>query len=216
RDRTRALPMRPEPPATAIREASMALILPGARGKARGRGAAGYEEVRPGVPGTRHGGKTPVREKRMRRRDAPSTVTAMPEPLIRTARPDDEAELARLDRDTWSPLHAVTPRPRPPYPPFFREDAGPGDHFVAEHDGRIVGYVRLGYASSLPSNAHVRQIRGLAVAEEARGKGIGRALLRAAVADARERGFRRITLRVLGHNAPARALYESEGFVVEG
>jgi len=140
----------------------------------------------------------------------------MPEPLIRTARPDDEAELARLDRDTWSPLHAVTPRPRPPYPPFFREDAGPGDHFVAEHDGRIVGYVRLGYASSLPSNAHVRQIRGLAVAEEARGKGIGRALLRAAVADARERGFRRITLRVLGHNAPARALYESEGFVVEG
>lgn len=25
-----------------------------------------------------------------------------------------------------------------------------------------------------------------------------------------------MTLRVLGHNAPARALYESEGFVVEG
>jgi len=45
---------------------------------------------------------------------------------------------------------------------------------------------------------------------------VGRALVRAAVAEARERGARRITLRVLGHNTPARALYASEGFVVEG
>ncbi|NUR65391.1 MAG: GNAT family N-acetyltransferase, partial [Streptomyces sp.] len=30
------------------------------------------------------------------------------------------------------------------------------------------------------------------------------------------RGARRLTLRVLGHNTPARRLYESEGFVVEG
>ncbi|MCT7355693.1 GNAT family N-acetyltransferase [Streptomyces sp. 15-116A] len=140
----------------------------------------------------------------------------MSEPLIRTARPDDEAELARLDHETWSPLHAVTPRPQSPYEPFFREHAGPGDHLVAEYDGRLVGYVRLGFPTPLASNAHVRQIRGLAVAEEVRGKGVGRALVRAAVADARERGFRRITLRVLGHNTPARALYESEGFVVEG
>ncbi|MEV8591805.1 GNAT family N-acetyltransferase [Streptomyces sp. NPDC052012] len=140
----------------------------------------------------------------------------MSEPLIRTARPDDEAELARLDRDSWSPLHAVTPRPRPPYEPFFGEHARPGDHLVAEYHGRVVGYVRLGFPTPLASNAHVRQIRGLAVAEEARGQGVGRALVRAAVADARERGFRRITLRVLGHNTPARALYESEGFVVEG
>ena len=42
------------------------------------------------------------------------------------------------------------------------------------------------------------------------------ALVRAAVQEARDRGARRITLRVLGHNTPARALYESEGFVVEG
>jgi ribosomal protein S18 acetylase RimI-like enzyme len=54
------------------------------------------------------------------------------------------------------------------------------------------------------------------VAEEARGLGAGRALLRAAVEEARRQGARRITLRVLGHNTPARRLYESEGFVVEG
>ncbi|CAM5731394.1 GNAT family N-acetyltransferase OS=Streptomyces tendae OX=1932 GN=GUR47_11530 PE=4 SV=1 [Streptomyces tendae] len=68
----------------------------------------------------------------------------------------------------------------------------------------------------MPTNAHVLQIRGLAVAEEARGKGAGRALVRAAVAEARRRGARRISLRVLGPNTVARALYASEGFTVEG
>ncbi|RFU86868.1 N-acetyltransferase, partial [Streptomyces triticagri] len=48
------------------------------------------------------------------------------------------------------------------------------------------------------------------------GRGIGRALVRAACAAARDRGARRLTLRVLGHNVPARALYAAEGFVVEG
>ncbi|MFF1275997.1 GNAT family N-acetyltransferase [Streptomyces marokkonensis] len=140
----------------------------------------------------------------------------MPEPYIRIARPGDEGELARLDRETWSHLHAVTPPPQPPYDSFFSERSGPGDHRVAEYEGRLVGYVRLGFPTELASNAHVRQIRGLAVAEEARGLGAGRALVRAAVAEARERGARRITLRVLGHNTAARTLYESEGFVVEG
>ncbi|GGM25588.1 N-acetyltransferase [Streptomyces fumigatiscleroticus] len=139
----------------------------------------------------------------------------MPSPYIRTATPDDEEALLRLDRVTWSHQHAVTPPPGPGEP-FFRERSGPDDHLVAEVDGRVVGYVRLGFPTELASNAHVRQIRGLAVADEARGRGVGRALVRAAVEEARRRGARRITLRVLGHNTAARKLYESEGFVVEG
>lgn len=141
----------------------------------------------------------------------------MPEsPHIRTARPGDEEELARLDRATWSTLHAVTPRPQPPYNPFFDERHLPEDYLVAVLDGRVVGYIRLAFPTPLASNAHVRQIQGLAVADEARGQGVGRWLVRAAVEEARRRGARRLTLRVLGHNAPARKLYESEGFVVEG
>lgn len=143
-------------------------------------------------------------------------VTRMSEPSIRAARSADEGELALLDRETWSVLHAVTPPPQPPYDSFFSERSGPRDHLVAEHAGRVVGYVRLGFPTELPSNAHVQQIRGLAVAEAARRSGVGRALVRAAVREARERGARRITLRVLGHNLAARALYASEGFVVEG
>ena len=140
----------------------------------------------------------------------------MSEPNIRIALPDDDEELGALDRATWSTLHAVMPLPQPPYGSFFDARHAPGDHLVAELDRRIVGYIRLGAPTELACNAHVRQIQGLAVADEARGKGVGRALIRAVVDEARRRGARRLTLRVLGHNAPARRLYEAEGFVVEG
>ncbi|BBC37096.1 Acetyltransferase [Streptomyces graminofaciens] len=140
----------------------------------------------------------------------------MPVPYIRHATTDDEDTLARLDRVTWSTLHSVQERPQQPYEPFFNDRYGPRDHLVAELAGTVVGYIRLGFPTPLACNAHVRQIQGLAVADEARGAGVARALLRAVQDEARRRGARRLTLRVLGHNTPARKLYESEGFVVEG
>lgn len=111
----------------------------------------------------------------------------MSEPYIRRALPADEEELGRLDRATWSPLHAVMPEPQPPYGPFFDERNSPEDHLVAVLDGRVVGYVRLAFPTPLAANAHVRQIQGLAVAEEARGRGVGRALIRAVTEEARRR-----------------------------
>ncbi|MFE6662315.1 GNAT family N-acetyltransferase [Streptomyces sp. NPDC057697] len=140
---------------------------------------------------------------------------------VRPATLHDEAALGGLDRATWSTLHAVMPRPQPPYAPFFDERHRPEDLLVAEaRDGagelRLAGYTRTVPPTPLACNSHVRQIQGLAVADWARGRGIARALLRAAVTAARGEGANRMTLRVLGHNAPARALYESEGFVVEG
>ncbi|MET9509105.1 GNAT family N-acetyltransferase [Streptomyces flavidovirens] len=143
----------------------------------------------------------------------PEPTTA---PVIRPATAADEKELAELDRETWSPVHSVQPRPQPPYGPFFDEAHRPEDILVAELDGAIVGYIRIVPPTPLTSNAHVRQIQGLAVADRARGRGIGRALLRASFDAARGQGAVRMTLRVLGHNVPARALYEAEGFVVEG
>ncbi|MFD0342497.1 GNAT family N-acetyltransferase [Streptomyces sp. NPDC127117] len=140
---------------------------------------------------------------------------------VRPAVLADGAALGELDRATWSTLHAVMPRPQPPYEPFFDERHRPEDLLVAEaeEDGgepRLAGYVRLVPPTPLACNAHVRQIQGLAVAGWARGRGVARTLLRAAFAAARGDGANRMTLRVLGHNAPARALYEAEGFVVEG
>ncbi|KUN86981.1 GNAT family N-acetyltransferase [Streptomyces griseoruber] len=138
-----------------------------------------------------------------------------PAPRIRPARPADAPVLARIDHATWSHLHAVGPKPASDAP-FFDDRHHPEDHLVAEVGDRVLGYIRLVPPTSLAATAHVRQIQGLAVADEARGKGVGRALVRAAVEETRRVGARRITLRVLGHNTPARKLYESEGFEVEG
>ncbi|MGW9305111.1 N-acetyltransferase family protein [Streptomyces cyaneofuscatus] len=150
-----------------------------------------------------------------------SATTTLHSVSVRPALPADEEALGELDRSTWSTLHAVVPRPRPPYDPFFDERHRPEGFLVAEAetdaDGkRIAGYIRLVPPTPLACNAHVRQIQGLAVAAWARGAGVGRTLLRAACAEARRQGANRITLRVLGHNTPARALYASEGFAVEG
>ncbi|WP_225831019.1 GNAT family N-acetyltransferase [Streptomyces sp. NK08204] len=138
------------------------------------------------------------------------------QPSIRLAVSDDDEELSALDRAAWSTLHAVAPEPQPSYDPFFDERHPPGEFLVAELDGRIAGYIRLARPTPLASNAHVLAIQGFAVAEKARGRGLGRALIRAAADEARRRGARRLTLRVLGHNTPARRLYEAEGFAVEG
>lgn len=152
------------------------------------------------------------------------TVASMPEPLIRpvqpvTVRPAvpvDGAALGDLDRRVWSRLHSVQPEPPAPGAPFFDAAHPPEDLLVAEIQARIAGYIRLVPPTRLPSNNHVRQIQGLAVDTWARGRGVARALLDAACDEARRQGAVRITLRVLGHNTPARRLYESAGFAVEG
>jgi ribosomal protein S18 acetylase RimI-like enzyme len=134
---------------------------------------------------------------------------------IRPARIADDAALAALDLTTWAP--DVSPGPRPaPGAPFFGERTRPEDVLVAEDGDAVAGYVQLGRATPLASNDHVVAITGLAIGPAHRRRGIAGLLLDAAVATARARGARRLTLRVLAPNAPARALYERAGFVVEG
>ncbi|MBC3981328.1 GNAT family N-acetyltransferase [Streptomyces sp. AC536] len=139
--------------------------------------------------------------------------------VVRPARWADGEALAAIDRRVWSPVHSPAPEPAPstdPARPFLDEQGPPAQYLVVEVDGRVAGYIRLGPPTPLASNAHVRQILGLAVDDGARGRGAARALLRAACAQARAEGATRITLRVLGHNDAARKLYASEGFAVEG
>jgi RimJ/RimL family protein N-acetyltransferase len=111
----------------------------------------------------------------------------------------------------------VSPAPDPGRQgPFFKDGDRPEDVLVAELEGRPVGYIQLHPPTKLASNAHVLQVRGLAVDPAEQRQGIGRLLIEAAVAEARRRGVRRLTLRVLGPNAAARAAYEAGGFQVEG
>jgi RimJ/RimL family protein N-acetyltransferase len=57
---------------------------------------------------------------------------------------------------------------------------------------------------------------GMAVARDWRGRGVGSALLAAAVDWAREQGLHKLSLSVFPHNEAAIALYRKFGFVEEG
>jgi ribosomal protein S18 acetylase RimI-like enzyme len=80
----------------------------------------------------------------------------------------------------------------------------------------IAGYAALGQSLPLASHSHVLQIRGLAVHPARQRCGVGRRLVEACIEQARSRGARKLSLRVLGANVAARRLYESCGFTVEG
>ena len=135
---------------------------------------------------------------------------------VRAARPGDERALATLDRATWTTLTSPAPPPPEPDWSFFNEKVEIRDVLVAVVGGEVAGYVRLGRATPLAASDHVLMISGLAVDPAFQRRGVGRALMAAAAAEARGRGARRLTLRVLAPNTAARRLYEESGYVVEG
>lgn len=81
---------------------------------------------------------------------------------------------------------------------------------VVQDDGALLG----------TGSVHVARygVADLAIvlAEPARGRGLGAALLDALVAGARERGAHKVDLQVWPHNPAAIGLYLSRGFLVEG
>ncbi|WP_067567352.1 GNAT family N-acetyltransferase [Nocardia acidivorans] len=119
---------------------------------------------------------------------------------IRKARGSDDTALADLYRHTWSPQSEIVPRP-PRGSSFFGEAGSPEHYLVAELDSEVVGYLRLVQPIPVPSAAHVRTIQGLAVAQSARGRGVGRALLDQAVLETKSQGGTRLTLRA-GNGGP--------------
>ena len=120
----------------------------------------------------------------------------------------------------WTPPRGATaPHPAPAPPAgtaFFADRTRPDDVLVAEVDGVVVGYAILAQPIALPSHDHVLELRGLAVDPHQQRNGAGRGLVEAAVEEARDRGARKLTLRVLGGNTSARQLYDGCGFIVEG
>ena len=86
--------------------------------------------------------------------------------------------------------------------------------FVAEEDGRVIARLSLA-RDPHPASSHVADV-GLMVAVSHRRRGIGRALLEAAVEWARGAGVRKLELHVFPYNEPALALYEAFGFLREG
>lgn len=86
--------------------------------------------------------------------------------------------------------------------------------FVAETADEIVGRISLA-RDAHPASEHVADL-GLMVAGTHRRQGVGRALLAAAEAWAREVGVHKLELHVFPYNEAAIALYEGMGFEREG
>jgi ribosomal protein S18 acetylase RimI-like enzyme len=135
---------------------------------------------------------------------------------IRVARASDEAQLARLDRVSWSPQSGFPSVMQQAGTVFFLTESPPQAFLVAEMDGVLVGYIRLGSPLPLPENAHVMGVLGLAVAPDARRRGVATALLTGAERRARARGARKLSLRTFSTNPEAIRLYTSFGFEREG
>jgi L-amino acid N-acyltransferase YncA len=83
--------------------------------------------------------------------------------------------------------------------------------FVAVENGRILGWVALAPTSSRACYAGVAE-NSVYVAESARGRGVGRALMEAVLDSARAGGIWTIHAGMFPENAASVALHESLGF----
>ena len=81
---------------------------------------------------------------------------------------------------------------------------------VAVAGGRIVGFLHV------EVSRHGFGEFGMLVDRDWRGRGVGSALLQAAIGWARGQGLHKLCLEVFAHNAAAIAVYRKSGFVEEG
>lgn len=86
--------------------------------------------------------------------------------------------------------------------------------WIALHQGKIVGWCDISPLDR-PVFAHTGRL-GIGILAPYRGNGIGKALIKSALEEARKKGLTRIELTVRENNKPAIALYKNVGFVVEG
>lgn len=149
--------------------------------------------------------------------DRPVGGLSSPRPQGVEIRPlgrDDLADALALARELYG-LPEADPEPyRPAYDAFVNDpDAAP---FLAIADGEPAGLIAFRFRRRLNHATFEGWISDLVVRERFRGRGIGRALLAAVIAEWRLRGSHRIQLEVAYDRIVARALYESTGFVDQG
>ena len=89
--------------------------------------------------------------------------------------------------------------------------SGPKDLWVAEQDGAIVGSIFVAPSEGIEGSA---QLRMLYVEPQARGQGVGTALVAQAVGFARANGFERMRLWTHTIQDSARRIYAAAGFAV--
>jgi ribosomal protein S18 acetylase RimI-like enzyme len=137
-------------------------------------------------------------------------------PIVRAARPDDMPGLQDLAATAFVRSRFVAD-------PFFSKEANVLLHrewvknlfgglaqaiFVCEVDGHVAGFV------SNSVNAHEARIPLIATNAEFRRRGVGRALVAAALNWSAHQGVPVAHVKTQAHNYPALALYHRAGYVV--
>lgn len=87
-----------------------------------------------------------------------------------------------------------------------------GKILLARQQGRVVGMVNLLFTISTAEGGRVAWLEDMVLYPCARGKGLGGALLDAAIALAKAQGCSRITLLTDDGNDAAQSFYQSRGF----
>ena len=145
--------------------------------------------------------------------------------ILRPALPADAQSLAALGRDSFVAKFGAMYQPQDlamflaqthAEAVVAREIANPLARYrLAERDGALVGYCKLGLACGWPEHArgsHAIELKQLYTAAGATGGGIGSALMDWALAEARAEGADEIQLSVWSGNTAAQRFYHRHGF----
>lgn len=149
--------------------------------------------------------------------DRPVGGLSVPRPEGVELRPlarDDFADALAMARELYGLPDGNPEEHRPHYDALVNDvDAAP---FLALAAGEPAGFIGFRFRRRLNHATFEGWISDLVVRDRFRGRGIGRALLAAAIAEWRLRGGHQVTLEVGHDRTAARALYEAMGFVDQG
>lgn len=133
--------------------------------------------------------------------------------LIREGTPVDEEVVAQLIAELADSF-GETASPTAGYVDTYL--SFPGSHiFLAEQDGQVVGMLSFSIRPNLYHAESCCMVDEVVVAEKARGKGVGKALVQRLLLHAKEAGCAEASLSVMPGNTRAREFYRSLGFADE-
>jgi GNAT superfamily N-acetyltransferase len=151
----------------------------------------------------------------------------MEEVVIREASPSDAADIARVHIEGWRwGYRGLLPdalledlsveRREARWHDILARPAGEETTFVAEMEGRVVGFAGCGPSQDEDGGPSTGELYNLYLEEGLVGRGVGRALMKRVMPWLTARGFDRATLWVLVTNERARRFYEAGGWRPDG
>ena len=147
--------------------------------------------------------------------------------LVRDAKPEDARPVAEVHVASWRHAYrGLLPDDSLERLSFddreamwlgaFADPEPKSGAFVAEVDGRIVGFASFGPSRDEDVPERTGEVPAIYIDPSVLGVGVGRELFEAATLALRDAGFAKATLWVLEANALARRFYEKAGWAWDG